>query len=49
MVKVHAYATPNSVKVTIALEEMGVPYELVPVNLRKGEQKSDAFKAMNAR
>ncbi|MCX4146962.1 MULTISPECIES: glutathione S-transferase family protein [Paraburkholderia] len=48
MVKVHAYATPNSVKVPIALEEMGVPYELVPVNLRKGEQKSDAFKAMNA-
>jgi GST-like protein len=37
MIEVHAFATPNSVKVLIALEEMGLPYELMPVNVRKGE------------
>ncbi|MES2069079.1 MAG: glutathione S-transferase family protein [Pseudomonadota bacterium] len=47
MLTVHAYTTPNSLKVPIALEEMGLDYQLIAVNLRQGEQKSDAFKAMN--
>ncbi|OED00907.1 glutathione S-transferase family protein [Rhizobium sp. YK2] len=47
MIEVHAFATPNSVKVLIALEEMGLPYELKPVNVRKGEQKTAAFLALN--
>jgi len=47
MIEVHAFATPNSVKVLIALEEMGLPYELTPVNVRKGEQKAEAFVTLN--
>ncbi|VWC73396.1 glutathione S-transferase [Burkholderia lata] len=47
MMEVFAFATPNSVKVPIALEEMGIAYRLVPVDLRRGEQKSDAFRAMS--
>jgi GSH-dependent disulfide-bond oxidoreductase len=47
MLEVHAFTTPNSIKVPIALEEMGLDYRLVPVNLRQGEQKTDAFRAMN--
>ena len=47
MIEVHAFATPNSIKVLIALEEMALSYELKPVNVRKGEQKSDAFLALN--
>jgi GST-like protein len=47
MIEVFAFATPNSVKVPIALEEMGLDYRLVPVNLRQGEQKTAAFKEMN--
>jgi GSH-dependent disulfide-bond oxidoreductase len=47
MLEVHAFATPNSLKVPIALEEMGLDYRLVAVNLRQGEQKAEAFKAMN--
>lgn len=47
MIEVHAYATPNSLKVPIALEEMGLDYKLIAVNLRQGEQKSDTFKAIN--
>jgi GST-like protein len=48
MLTVHAFATPNSLKVPIALEEMGLDYQLIPVNLRQSEQKTDAFKAINA-
>jgi GST-like protein len=47
MLEVYAFPTPNSVKVPIALEEMGLDYQLVAVDLRKGEQKTDAFRAMN--
>ncbi|MFQ6163405.1 glutathione S-transferase family protein [Sinorhizobium meliloti] len=47
MIEVYAFATPNSVKVLIALEEMGLPYELKPVNVRKGEQKAETFLALN--
>ncbi len=47
MLEVHAFATPNSVKVPIALEEMGLEYQLINVDLRKGEQKTDVFKAIN--
>lgn len=47
MIEVHAFATPNSVKVLIALEELGLPYALKPVNVRKGEQKAEAFLALN--
>ncbi len=47
MIEVHAFATPNSVRVAIALEEMGLAYELKPVNVRKGEQKGAAFVALN--
>lgn len=47
MIEVYAFATPNSVKVLIALQEMGLPYELKPVNVRQGEQKAEAFLALN--
>lgn len=47
MLQVFAFATPNSVKVPIALEEMGLDYTLNPVNIRAGEQKLPDFVAMN--
>lgn len=47
MYKVYAFATPNSVKVPIALEELGLPYELVGINVRKGEQKTPEYLAIN--
>lgn len=47
MIEVHAFATPNSIKVPIALEEMELAYALKPVNVRKGEQKDPAFLAVN--
>ncbi len=47
MITVHAFATPNSVRVPIALEELGLPYTLSPVNVRKGEQKQPSYLAIN--
>lgn len=48
MYTLHAFATPNSIKPVIALEELGLDYALHAVNVRKGEQKSSAFVALNA-
>ncbi len=47
MIDVYAFATPNSIKVPIALEELGLDYVLHAVNVRKGEQKSEEFIALN--
>lgn len=41
------WATPNGWKVSIALEEMGLPYELRPVNIGTGEQFEPAFQAIS--
>lgn len=47
MLELHAFATPNSIKVPIALEELGLDYSLHTVNVRKGEQKAAQFLALN--
>ncbi|WP_426197234.1 glutathione S-transferase family protein [Massilia sp. DWR3-1-1] len=47
MYQLHAFATPNSIKPVIALEELGLAYELHGVNVRKGEQRSSQFVALN--
>lgn len=47
VLQVLAFATPNSLKVPIALEELGLEYELTAVNVRQGEQKSASFLAIN--
>ena len=38
MIQLYTWATPNGKKVSIMLEEVGLPYEVRPVNLSKGEQ-----------
>ncbi|WP_417843520.1 glutathione S-transferase family protein [Thalassospira sp.] len=47
MIEVYAFATPNSVKVLVALEELGLAYDLKAVNVRKGEQREEAFLSLN--
>lgn len=41
------WPTPNGWKVSIALEEMGLPYEVKPVNIGTGEQFQPAFQAIS--
>ena len=41
------WPTPNGWKVPIALEEMGLPYEVKPVNIGAGEQFTPEFLAIS--
>jgi GST-like protein len=43
MFELHYWTTPNGHKVTMFLEESGLPYRIVPVNISAGEQFSPAF------
>ena len=47
MIKFYFHPSPNPAKVALFLEETGLPYELVPVDTRKGEQFDPAFLAIN--
>ncbi len=47
MIKLYYHPSPNPAKVALFLEETGTPYELVPVDTRKGEQHAAAFTAIN--
>ena len=42
-IDLYYWPTPNGWKVTILLEELAVPYNVIPVNLGKGEQFNPAF------
>ena len=46
-IEVHYWPTPNGHKVTIALEEMGLLYRLVTVNIGRGEQFEPDFLAIS--
>ncbi|MHB8743688.1 MAG: glutathione S-transferase N-terminal domain-containing protein [Sulfuricaulis sp.] len=43
MIDLYYWTTPNGHKITIFLEETGLPYTLNPVNIGKGEQFETAF------
>ena len=47
MIKFYYHPSPNPAKVALFLEEAGLPYEVVPVDTRKGEQHLPAFLAIN--
>lgn len=46
-IEVHYWPTPNGWKVTILLEELGLPYEIRYVNIGKGEQFDPSFLAIS--
>ena len=43
MIDLYYWTTPNGHKITIFLEETGLPYTIKPVNISKGEQFDPAF------
>ena len=47
MIDLYTAATPNGHKVSIALEELALPYTLKVLDLSLGEQKTPAFLAIN--
>jgi GST-like protein len=46
MIDLHYWTTPNGHKVTLFLEETGLPYRIIPVNIGKGEQFAPDFLAI---
>jgi GSH-dependent disulfide-bond oxidoreductase len=47
MIELYYWTTPNGHKITIFLEEAGLPYRIVPVNISKGEQFRPEFLAIS--
>lgn len=47
MIRFYFHPTPNPAKVSLFLEEAGLPYEAIPVDTSKGEQHTPAFRAVN--
>ena len=43
MIDLYYWPTPNGKKVTILLEEAGIPYNIVPCNIGRGDQFTDEF------
>jgi GST-like protein len=46
-IELHTFDTPNGRKVSVALEEMGLPYAVHVVDITKGEQHAPAFVALS--
>lgn len=46
-IELHTWDTPNGRKISVALEEMGLPYRVFPVNITKGEQRAPGFLAIS--
>ena len=47
MIDLYTWSTPNGRKVSIMLEECGLPYTMHPINIGKGEQHTPEFLAIN--
>ena len=45
--QLHAFDTPNARKITVALEEMGLPYAVTVVDIGQGEQFAPEFLAIS--
>jgi GSH-dependent disulfide-bond oxidoreductase len=46
MIDLHYWPTPNGHKITMFLEETGLPYRIIPVNIGRGEQFKPDFLAI---
>src|SRR5439155_24767247 len=47
MIDLYFWPTPNGHKISIALEEMALPYQIHPVNIGRGEQFRPEFLAIS--
>ena len=47
MIELHYWPTPNGHKITLFLEEAGLPYKIKPVNIGKGDQFKPDFLAIS--
>lgn len=46
-IDLYTWSTPNGRKVSIMLEEVGLPYNVIPIDITKGEQHSEHFDTLS--
>lgn len=47
MITLYSWGTPNGKKITIMLEECGLPYEIKHIDIHAGDQDTPAFRRIN--
>lgn len=47
MIDLYTWPTPNGRKISIMLEETGLPYTVHPIDIGKGDQHAESYLAMN--
>lgn len=47
MIDLYSWPAPNGHKAQILLEELGVPYRLIPIDITKGEQYKASYRVIN--
>ena len=47
IIQIYSFPTPNGVKISIALEELGIPYEAHPVDITRNESWTPEFLSLN--
>ena len=47
MITLYTWKTPNGRKISVALEELGLPYKVVAVDISKGQQNEPAYLRLN--
>lgn len=47
MIDLYSWAAPNGHKVQILVEELEIPYRVIPINITAGDQHTDAYRAIN--
>ncbi|MCK6512389.1 glutathione S-transferase N-terminal domain-containing protein [Myxococcota bacterium] len=46
-IQLYSFPTPNGIKVSLALEEMALPYEAHTIHIGKGDQDSEAYRTIS--
>lgn len=47
MIDLYTWPAPNGHKVNILVEELGIPYRVVPINITSGDQHTDDYRRVN--
>jgi GST-like protein len=47
MIDLYSWSAPNGHKVHILVEELNIPYQIVPINITTGAQHDEAYRAIN--
>lgn len=47
MIDLYSWAAPNGHKVQILVEELEIPYRVIPINITAGDQHTDSYRAIN--